>query len=89
MLAVLHLTYLGSIFDSSTDDTNSDEVQLTFFWNRMAPAFCVSYYLYLLHDLNDFLLSAGWHGQSHHWEMDTAQLDKSLVDLWPLGPVSS
>lgn len=21
--------------------------------------------------------------------MDTAQLDKSLVDLWPLGPVSS
>ncbi len=62
MLAVLHLTYLGSIFGSSTDDTDSDEVQLTFSEIVMAPAFCVSYYLYLLHDLNAFLLSAGRHG---------------------------
>jgi len=29
MLAVLHFTYLGSIFGSSTDDMDSDEVQAT------------------------------------------------------------
>jgi len=35
-----------------------------------------------------FLLSAEWHGQPHHSEMDAAQLDKPLVDFWPLGLVS-
>lgn len=29
MLAVLHVTYLGSIFGSSTDDMDSDEVKAT------------------------------------------------------------
>lgn len=99
-LAVFHLAYLGSLFNSSVDYMDDDDDEVTIYWmvsvSKMAKyihdwvivrSFRTKHYGWVRHfkPMSTFSPFTEWRGQPHHSEVVGAELGQPLGDVWLLG----